>query len=258
MGCRLQDKVILITGGGSGIGQACCQRMAAEGAIVIASDINEAQAKVTADAIASNGNQAIALQQDVCSETDWNTVIGQIHEQFGRLDVLVNNAGIAHAGTAEDETLEGWRKIQAVNMEAVFLGTRVAIEAMKERGGSIVNISSIEGIIGEPMAAAYNASKGGVRISTKSAALHCASQHYNIRINSVHPGYVGTALVEDAVAAMDQATADEFMTRVMDSIPMQRLGEAEEIANVVLFVASDEASYMTGSELVVDGGYTAR
>jgi NAD(P)-dependent dehydrogenase (short-subunit alcohol dehydrogenase family) len=158
----------------------------------------------------------------------------------------------------EQETLEGWRRMQSVNMESVFLGTQAAIRVMKGHGGSIVNISSIEGIIGEPLVPAYNASKGGVRIFTKSAALHCAQEGYGIRVNSVHPGYVGTAMVADGLAGMPPEQAQAFQQELLARIPLGRLGEAVEIANTVLFLASDESSYVIGSELVVDGGYTAR
>jgi NAD(P)-dependent dehydrogenase (short-subunit alcohol dehydrogenase family) len=185
-------------------------------------------------------------------------VVAEILERFGRLDILVNNAGIALVGTAEDTTLSDWQATQRVNLDAVFLGTREAIKAMKTSGGSIINISSIEGIVGEPKVAAYNASKGGVRIFTKSAALHCAAEGYGIRVNSVHPGFIATAMVTDAVASMTEAEGTQFQERIMGSIPMGRMGEPIDIANGVLFLASEESCYMTGSELVIDGGYIAR
>jgi NAD(P)-dependent dehydrogenase (short-subunit alcohol dehydrogenase family) len=184
--------------------------------------------------------------------------VDDILRRHGRLDVLVNNAGIAVVAPLEQETLEGWRRTQAVNMEGVFLGTREAVRAMKGRGGSIVNISSIEGIVGEPLVPAYNASKGGVRIFTKSVALHCAQNGYGIRVNSVHPGYVGTPLVANALGALPPEQAAALHRDLIGRIPLGRLAEPREIANVVLFLASDESSYMTGSELVVDGGYTAK
>ena len=198
------------------------------------------------------------VQQDVASEADWRRVVDEILRRHGRLDVLVNNAGIVVIAPIEQETLEGWRRTQAVNMEGVFLGSREAVRAMKDGGGSIVNISSIEGIVGGPMVPAYNAAKGGVRLLTKSVALHCAQQGYRIRVNSVHPGYVGTPLVTNALGALPPDQAAALHQDLLGRIPMGRLGEPREIANVVLFLASDESSYMTGSELVVDGGYTAR
>ena len=185
-------------------------------------------------------------------------MVDEILERHGHLDVLVNNAGIGVMATIEQETLEGWRRTQAVNMEGVFLGTREAVRAMKERGGSIINISSIEGIIGEPLVPAYNASKGGVRIFTKSVALHCAQQGYRIRVNSIHPGYIGTPLVANAMGALPPDEAFALQQELISRIPLGRLGDPQEIANGVLFLASDESSYMTGSELDIDGGYTAR
>ena len=169
----------------------------------------------------------------------------------------MNNAGMVVAGSAEEGSLEDWRRTQAVNGESVFMGTRAAIGVMKECGGSIINISSIEGIIGEPTVAAYNYSKGGVRIFTKSAALHCARAGYNIRVNSVHPGFISTDLVNHAVMAMPEDVRDELMERLAREIPMGgAMGEPVDIANGCLFLASDESRYMTGAELVIDGGYT--
>lgn len=252
---RLKNKVALVTGGGSGIGEAICIRLAEEGATVMVADINEDSARRVAESI---GDGAVAIQQDVTSEERWLEVINACVARCGGLDVLVNNAGIAIIGTAEDATLEDWRTTQSVNLDAVFMGTREAIKAMKSTGGSIINISSVEGIIGEPLVAAYNASKGGVRIFTKSAALHCAAQAYPIRVNSVHPGFIGTAMVSDAVTQLGEEAGLQFQARIMASIPMGRMGEPRDIANGVLFLASEESSYMTGSELVIDGGYIAR
>ncbi len=253
---RVSKKIALVTGGGSGIGEAICQRLAEEGATVIVTDINEDSARRVADAI---GGGALGLHQDVTSESRWAEVVAEAVTRFGRLDVLVNNAGIAVIGTAEDASLADWQATQKVNLDAVFLGTREAIKAMKSSGGgSIINISSVEGIIGEPLVAAYNASKGGVRIFTKSAALHCAAQGYGIRVNSVHPGFIGTAMVADAVASLGETEGAAFEARIMDSIPLGRMGEPRDIANGVLYLASEESSYVTGAELVIDGGYIAR
>jgi NAD(P)-dependent dehydrogenase (short-subunit alcohol dehydrogenase family) len=165
-------------------------------------------------------------------------------------------AGIAIPASVEDATLEDWRRTQAVNGEGVFLGTRAAITAMKAHAGSIINISSIEGIIGEPNTAAYNYSKGGVRIFTKSAALHCAAQRYRIRVNSVHPGFILTAMVQDGLASMPKETADTMLQRLLQEIPLGEMGDPLDIANGCLYLASDDTRYMTGSELVIDGGNT--
>jgi len=185
-------------------------------------------------------------------------VVDEVVRSYGRLDVLVNNAGIAVIAPLEQETLGGWRRTQAINMEGVFMRCREAVRVMKEPGGSIVNVSSIEAMIGEPYVPAYNASKGGVRAFTKSAALYCAQNGYGIRVNSIYPGYVGTPLVANAIAALPPAEAAALQQDLLGRIPLGRLAEPREIAHAIVFLASDEASYMTGSELVMDDGYTAR
>ena len=255
---RLNRKVAWVTGGGSGIGAAICQRFAEEGARVVVTDIDSDAAAKVAAGIEKEGGQALAISQDVTSEERWHEVVMQIIEKYGCLDILVNNAGIALMGSVEEASLEDWRTTQQVNMEAVFLGTREAVKTMKETGGSIINISSIEGIIGEPLLAAYNASKGGVRIFTKSAALHCANSGYDIRVNSIHPGYIDTAMVSGAFDSMSDAEATEFQNRVLLNIPLGEMGVPLDIANGALFLASDESRYMTGAELIIDGGYTAK
>ncbi len=255
---RMTNKVVLITGAGSGLGEAMARRLAQEGALVVASDIGFAAVQGVVASIVASGGHAEAEHQDVTDEARWTALVDAVLARHGRLDVLVNNAGIALTGSAEDTTLADWQRTQRVNLDAVFLGTREAIRAMKTRGGSIVNISSIEGIVGEPLTAAYNASKGGVRIFTKSAALHCAAEGYGIRVNSVHPGFILTPMVENALAGMPAEQAAAFHARIIDSIPVRAMGEPRDIANGVLFLASDESRYMTGTELVIDGGYTAR
>jgi 3(or 17)beta-hydroxysteroid dehydrogenase len=256
MSPRLENKIALVTGAGSGIGEAIAKRFAQEGALVYATDLNGESARRVAAEIVAGGGRAESRIQDVTDEDTWGTVIDEIVSRHGALDVLVNNAGIVIPATVEDTTLEDWRTTQAVNGESVFMGTRGAIAAMRERGGSIINISSIEGMVGDPKTAAYNYSKGGVRIFTKSAALSCAQKGYPIRVNSVHPGFILTALVEGAMAALPEDEAEEFTTRVIAGIPMGSMGEPLDIANGCLFLASDESKYMTGSELVIDGGYT--
>lgn len=254
---RLKDKVALVTGGGTGIGEATCKRFAEEGALVIVTDIDGDAAQRVADQIIASGGQAESQVQDVTDEAAWPTLVESIVATHGHLDVLVNNAGIAIPASVEDATLDDWRKTQAVNGESVFMGTRAAVAVMKESGGSIINISSIEGMVGEPHTAAYNYSKGGVRIFTKSAALHCASEGYAIRVNSVHPGFILTAMVEDGIASLPPELAEEMHSRVLREIPLGAMGEPLDIANGCLFLASDESKYVTGSELVIDGGYTS-
>lgn len=256
MGKRLENKIAWVTGGGAGIGRAVCERFAEEGALVIVTDIDDENAASVAAAINARGGQAESHRQDVTDETAWHSLAGDIVARHGRLDILVNNAGIAITGSVEEATLADWRRTQAVNGEGVFLGTRAAIGAMRERGGSIINISSIEGIIGDANTAAYNYSKGGVRILTKSSALHCAAQGYPVRVNSVHPGFIRTAMVEEGIASMPEELADQMLERVMREIPLGDMGEPLDIANGCLFLASDESKYMTGSELIIDGGFT--
>jgi len=256
MAKRLENKVALVTGAGAGIGEATARRFAEEGARVVITDINSESAERVATAINAAGGKAIARYQDTSDEAGWDTLMADVIDTWGQLDVLVNNAGIVILGNVEDTTMDDWRKTQAVNMEGVFLGCRAAIKVMKGQGGSIINLSSIEGLIGEPNTAAYNASKGGVRIFTKSAALHCAAKGYGIRINSIHPGYIMTRLVGDALESLPEEESQALLARVMNEIPLGNPGEPVDIANGCLFLASDEAKYMTGSELVIDGGYT--
>ncbi|MCK4506993.1 MAG: glucose 1-dehydrogenase [Desulfuromonadales bacterium] len=255
---RVDGKIAMVTGGAMGIGKATCLLLAREGAAVAVTDIDTEAGEAVAREINENGGKAIFCQQDVASEQDWQRAIGCVVSGLGGLDILVNNAGIVIVGTVESATLKEWQKTQAVNLDSVFLGTQQAIAVMKESGGgSIVNLSSIEGIIGEPNTAAYNASKGGVRIFTKSAAIHCAEQGYGIRVNSVHPGYIQTPLVENAVCSLGK-DADAFVQQVIARHPVGHLGEADDIAYGILYLASDESKFVTGSELVIDGGYIAR
>lgn len=254
---RVADKVAIVTGGSKGLGKATAKLLVDEGAAVVITDIDEASGAAAAKEMDSSGARAAFMPQDVTDPASWDAVIEATRAQFGPVSVLVNNAGVATFRNVEDETLEEWRKLLAVNLDAVFLGTQAAIKAMKSTGGgSIINLSSIEGIVGDAMLPSYNASKGGVRVFTKSAALHCAKAGYEIRVNSVHPGYIWTPMVE-AVAA-EAGPVEEAREAFAALHPIGRLGRPEEIAYPILFLASDESSFMTGSELVVDGGYTAQ
>ena len=248
---RLEGKVALITGAASGIGRACAEMFGAEGAELALTDINLAG---LAD-FAQQGR--VTLEQDVTDEARWREVVDAVVAKFGRVDVLVNNAGIATIGNIEKTTLADWRRTQAVNAESVFLGCREAVRAMKAgAGGSIVNISSVAGIIGDANSVAYCASKAAVRLTTKSVALHCAARGYPIRCNSVHPSFTQTSMVEGFIAtARDPARLREGLAR---AIPVGRFGKASEIAAAALYLAGDESAFTTGAEMVVDGGLTAQ
>ncbi|MCW0183273.1 glucose 1-dehydrogenase [Zavarzinia sp.] len=254
---RVQGKVALITGAAKGIGRETALLLAREGARVAVTDVDEMEGGKVAEAIIAAGGEALFLKQDVADEAQWQAVVAAVVARFGALNILVNNAGVALSGSVEETSLEDWRWLMSINLDAVFLGTKHAILAMKETGGgSIVNLSSIEGIIGDPNLAAYNASKGGVRIFTKSAALHCAKAGYKIRVNSVHPGYIWTPMVEGFLNdTEDPAAGKEGLVALH---PIGHLGVAADIANGILYLASDESGFMTGSELVIDGGYTAQ
>ncbi len=250
MAGRLQGKVALITGAASGIGRACVALFHAEGAKVAAADVNE-------KGLAELGDADLKLKLDVTDEARWKAVVDEVVAKLGRLDILVNSAGIGVKGNIEDSTLADWRKVNAVNVEGTFLGCREAVRAMKgEGGGSIVNLSSVAGIIGDANTLAYCASKGAVRLLTKSAALHCGRRGYNIRINSVHPSFADTAMVQELIAST--RNPDKTREGLSRASALGRLGKAEEVANAILYLASDESSFTTGAEIVVDGGLTAQ
>lgn len=254
---RFQDRIVLVTGAANGIGLAAVAEFAREGALVVASDRDADGLTRALGPLRAGGGRVEAVVQDVTEEAAWDAVVADIIRRHGHLDVLVNNAGIGIMADAEHSSLDVWRKTMAVNLEGVFLGTRAAIRAMKVRGGVIVNVASIAANVGEPLLAAYNASKGGVSQLTKAAALHCATEGYPIRVNSLHPGYTVTRLVTDAIASLADEQAAAFSSSVLAKIPLGRMADPREIARPLLFLASDDASYMTGAELVVDGGYLA-
>jgi 3(or 17)beta-hydroxysteroid dehydrogenase len=248
---RLSGKIALITGGASGIGLASAKRFAEQGATVVVADVNAEAAEAAARGHA--GLHATAL--DVTDEERWRVVVDETLAKFGRLDALVNNAGVGSLRDIEQCTTEEWRQTFAVNADGPFFGCREGVRAMKEHGGSIVNISSVSGLIGGRNLVAYNASKGAVRLLTKSVALHCAHRRYGIRCNSVHPTFIETPMVE----GMLQATRDPAKTRstLVASIPLGRLGKAEEVADLLVYLVSDESKFCTGAEFVIDGGLTA-
>ena len=246
---RLKDKVAIVTGGAHGMGEAEARLFAKEGAAVVIADRLAKQAETVAAEINAIQGRARYLAADVTSETDWQNLIAETIAAYGRLDILVNNAGISGSAVGDPDSLEGWHKLLAVNAASVFLGTKHAAAAMIPNGrGSIVNISSIMGFIGSPDShPGYPASKGAVRLYTKAAAAKYGPS--GIRVNSVHPGYMPPML--NATNAAGRASK-------IEATPLRRLGEPIEVAYGVLFLASDEASFITGTELVIDGGYIAQ
>ncbi|MEE8247540.1 MAG: glucose 1-dehydrogenase [Alphaproteobacteria bacterium] len=250
---RVEGKVALITGGASGIGRASAELLAAEGARVVIADIDETGGAAVARTI---GEAALMMRLDVTSEDDWRAAIAGTLEAFGRLHVLVNSAGVSVLKNVEDTTLEEWRFVNGVNLDGTFLGCKHAIPAIRESGGgAIINLSSVSGLVGGHNLAAYNASKGGVRLLTKSVALHCARKGYNIRCNSVHPTFIDTPILEPILA---RAEDPELMRqKLARQVPIGRLGRPEEVAAGILYLASDESAFMTGAEFVLDGGITA-
>lgn len=253
---RVDGKVALVTGAGTGIGACTARRLAEEGARVVVTDLDGAAAEATASGI---GDGAMALVHDVRLETDWLRVLRQTDAALGRLDILVNNAGILALGDTQNiETtdLAHWQAIQSVNGDGVFLGCKHGIELMgRDGGGAIVNLSSIAGILGTPHLVAYGASKAAVRQLTKSVAAWCARAGRGIRCNSVHPGPIQTSM-GDALFGLGGGDVESVKVSRAKAIPMGVIGQPEDVANCVLFLASDEARYVTGAELVVDGGYT--
>ena len=247
---RLEGKVALISGGARGLGAVEARLFASEGAKVGIGDIREEEGRSVEEDIRESGGDAMFVRLDVTDEGQWSDAVDAVMTTYGRLDILVNNAGILEHGLVEETTVESWDRTMDVNGRGVFLGTRAVIPAMRESGGgSIVNISSVAGLVGGLMTA-YNASKGAVRLLTKSTAVQYATE--NIRVNSVHPGPTETDML-DAFFREEGARK----ARAADT-PIPRLGKPEDIAYGVLFLASDESSYMTGAELVIDGGNSAR
>lgn len=246
---RVEGKVALVTGGGSGLGAADCRRLAEEGAKVAVTDVNLEAAQKVASEI---GESAIALRHDVASEGDWKAVLAEVESRFSGLHVLVNNAGIVVVADPEETTLEQFRKVQAVMNEGVFLGCKYAIPLMaKSGGGSIINMSSTASHLGYPPFFAYSAAKGAVRSMTKSIAIHCQQKGYGIRCNSVHPASIETPMIQGAMGrpGQEQAVPDGVL-------PAGAIGAPKDVANLILYLASDESRFVTGSEILIDNGLT--
>jgi 3(or 17)beta-hydroxysteroid dehydrogenase len=242
---RVDGKVALITGAASGLGSADAAVLAREGATVVLTDVNESAGEAAAESIREAGGKATFLVQDAADEARWQQVIATIRKQHGRLDVLVNNAGVVIMGTPEDCTLEDFRKQNAVMSEGVFLGCKHALSLMNESGGgSIINMSSIASHLGYPIYFAYSAAKGAVRAMSKAIAVHCQMNGYKIRVNSLHPGAIDTPMI-------DQTTAELGLENKEDLSPVG-LGQPEDVANIVLFLASDESRFVNGTEILID------
>lgn len=254
---RLRGKLALVTGGGNGIGAAVCVALAREGARVAVTDINVQAASRIADQINSfHPGSALAYRHDATSPEDWQQVLEQVVTGLGGLNVLVNNAGGSTAASIEEETYEHFRATLARNLDSTFLGCKLALPYLKQRApSSIVNMSSMLGLIGRARAAGYCAAKGGVRLLTKSVALHCAAHRYGVRCNSVHPTNIHTPAMEAHFASAPDP--DAARARYNADIPIGRMGEPEEVASIVVYLASDESSLSTGAEFVLDGGQTA-
>ncbi|HEX2889012.1 glucose 1-dehydrogenase [Vineibacter terrae] len=255
MSGRLAGKVALITGGASGLGECSAMLMAQEGARVVIADIQADKGKAVAGKLGAAGH---FVPLDVTSEAQWKEAIAAAVDRFGALHVLVNSAGIGLGKTVEEIELEEWRRVHAIDLDGVFLGCKHGVSEIKKHtatlGGSIINISSISGIIAGANMAAYNSAKAGVRLLSKSVALHCAKSGYNIRCNSVHPTFIDTPILDRYRTRFGDEVMQQKLGR---QVPIGRLGRPEEVGWPIVFLASDESSFMTGSEVVIDGGISA-
>jgi NAD(P)-dependent dehydrogenase (short-subunit alcohol dehydrogenase family) len=264
---RLDGKVALLSGAARGIGGETAQRMAKAGATVIIGDVLDERGQQTVAAITAAGGKAAYVHLDVTKDQDWIAAVDTATSKFGKLDVLVNNAGVFIGKSIEDISLDEWNKLVAVNMTGVFLGTKLACQALREsaksseHGSAIVNLASIAGIVGSQLDPLYSMTKGGVTLFTKSAALEFGRKGYRIRVNSIHPGIIQTDMGEQTFVARAQRTGSNDTSAVRqtvtDTVPWGRMGVAEDIAKGIVFLASDDAGYMNGAGLIVDGGMTA-
>ncbi|NCF32711.1 MAG: glucose 1-dehydrogenase [Proteobacteria bacterium] len=257
---RLLGKVALVSGGASGIGKASAVRLAEEGAQVVVADIDAELGEETARAIQAAGGTANFMALDVTRESQWQDCVAATVKCYGGLNILVNNAGIAVGGSILTMSLVDWQRQQAINLDGVFLGIKYAIPAMIESGsGSVINISSVAGIKGSANLAAYNATKGGVRLFTKGVARECAANRWPVRVNSVYPGVIETPIWDKMNPELLDAGMNtmDLETMAEQAVPTGQLGKPIDIANGIVFLASDESSYMTGTELIIDGGLCA-
>jgi NAD(P)-dependent dehydrogenase (short-subunit alcohol dehydrogenase family) len=266
MAGRVEGKVALVTGGASGIGRGCAERLAQEGAVVVITDLQDAKGAEVVQAITAMGGKAEYLHHDVTSEQAWIDVVAAIKAKHGRLDILVNNAGIGISGSVLDMTLADFQRQTAINLDGVFLGVKHSIPAMRVsgQGGSIINMSSVAGLKGSAILAGYCATKGGVRLFTKAVAMECANAKDGIRVNSVHPGIIETPIWDTIIGTGEPGDnarpprAQMLDAMSTDAVPLGVKGFPTDIANGVLWLASEESRYVTGAELVIDGGLSIR
>ena len=251
---RLEGKTALVTGAASGIGLQTSIRLAEEGALVMMTDINHEEGLQQAEKLGAN---ATFLKLDITEEEEWISALDETVKRFDRLDILVNSAGMVLIADVEQITLEDWRKVHAVNLDGTFLGCKHGVRVMKEFGaGSIINLSSVSGMIGGFNLAAYNSSKGAVRMLTKSVALHCARAGYGIRCNSIHPTFIETPMLESMIR--DSPDPEKARQTLVRQVPLRRIGKPDDVANMIVYLASDESTFVTGTEMVIDGGVIAQ
>ena len=251
---RLEGKTALVTGAASGIGLQTSIRLAEGGARVMMTDINLEEGLQQAEKLGAN---ATFLKLDITEEEEWISVLDETVKRFDRLDILVNSAGMVLIADVEQITLEDWRKVHAVNLDGTFLGCKHGVRVMKEFGsGSIINLSSVSGMIGGFNLAAYNSSKGAVRMLTKSVALHCARAGYGIRCNSIHPTFIETPMLESMI--LDSPDPEKARQTLVRQVPLRRIGKPDDVANMIVYLASDESTFVTGTEMVIDGGVIAQ
>ena len=251
MSDRLGGKVVVISGGASGIGFAAAQRFVEHGATSILADVDPAAAEKAASA----HDRLVAMKLDVTNDAQWGAVLDETVKRFGKVDAVINNAGIFSMKDIEQISLEEFQRTMHVNVDGVFLGCRHAVRVMKAHGGSIVNLSSVSGLIGGRNTVAYNASKGAVRLLTKSVALHCAHKQYGVRCNSVHPTFVETPMFDAALAT--SRDPEKMRGALLSVVPLGRPAKPVEIADMLVYLVSDESQFVTGAEFVIDGGMTA-
>ena len=251
---RVDGKIALVTGAASGIGLQASLRLAEEGARVMMTDINVENGKNEAEKL---GRNAEFLKLDITLEEDWISVLRETVKRFQSLDILVNSAGMVLIADVEQISLEDWRHVHAVNLDGTFLGCKHGVRVMKEFGaGSIINLSSVSGLIGGFNLAAYNSSKGAVRMLTKSVALHCARSGYGIRCNSIHPTFIETPMLDSMI--QDAPDPDKARQTLIRQVPLKRIGTTDDVAKMIVYLASDESTFVTGTEMVIDGGVVAQ